>query len=177
MPLEIVMQLFRKMGCVVLFLYYVLPSDLRRPRVILVSQEGRLVGLVTVKDVLRHEAANAHGFHKAQPVSTTPTRPTSATGGASGSGAGHGRIESTPSYNAWRDVWADIEEGGPGRGLEIALEEGWMWFRTSGSRAYNLVLETYRRATGGGSSGERRGEEDYEFELREEREGERPNEP
>ncbi|THH05633.1 hypothetical protein EW145_g4647 [Phellinidium pouzarii] len=41
LPLEIVMQLFKRMG----------------PRVILVEQHGKLVGLVTVKDVLRNIAS------------------------------------------------------------------------------------------------------------------------
>ncbi|CDZ97087.1 voltage-gated chloride channel [Phaffia rhodozyma] len=43
-PLEIVMQLFRRMG----------------PRIILVGHQGRLAGLVTVKDVLYHEAEMEH---------------------------------------------------------------------------------------------------------------------
>ncbi|KAI5889245.1 uncharacterized protein SCHCODRAFT_02633974 [Schizophyllum commune H4-8] len=47
LPLEIVMQLFKRMG----------------PRVILVEDQGRLVGLVTVKDVLRFIAREKPGQH------------------------------------------------------------------------------------------------------------------
>ncbi|KAJ3996350.1 Cl-channel protein [Lentinula boryana] len=47
LPLEIVMQLFKRMG----------------PRVILVEDYGSLVGLVTVKDVLRFIAMEKPGYH------------------------------------------------------------------------------------------------------------------
>ncbi|KAJ4488797.1 hypothetical protein C8J55DRAFT_506169 [Lentinula edodes] len=47
LPLEIVMQLFKRMG----------------PRVILVEDHGSLVGLVTVKDVLRFIAMEKPGYH------------------------------------------------------------------------------------------------------------------
>jgi len=47
LPLEIVMQLFKRMG----------------PRVILVEDHGSLVGLVTVKDVLRFIAKEKPGAH------------------------------------------------------------------------------------------------------------------
>lgn len=53
------MQLFKKMGCV--GLRTPLPSRLthrNRPRVILVEERGTLVGLVTLKDVLREVAAH-----------------------------------------------------------------------------------------------------------------------
>lgn len=40
----------------------ILSNLLSSPRVILVAREGKLLGLVTVKDVLRHEAAQEH-FH------------------------------------------------------------------------------------------------------------------
>jgi len=48
LPLEIVMQLFKRMG----------------PRVILVEDHGSLVGLVTVKDVLRFIAMEKPGYHE-----------------------------------------------------------------------------------------------------------------
>ncbi|KAG5221578.1 glycerol ethanol, ferric requiring protein [Salix suchowensis] len=53
LPLEIVMQMFKRMGLVVIF-FTVFHSDLiDSPRIILVEDHGALAGLVTVKDVLR----------------------------------------------------------------------------------------------------------------------------
>jgi chloride channel 3/4/5 len=89
-----------------------------RPRVILVSQEGSLVGLVTVKDVLRHEAFTHH-HRSSQPKPT-----------------GHTRHDSSSSWNGWGDSWQEQEEVGGvrGNGLEYALEVGlsWVKIRTAG---------------------------------------------
>jgi chloride channel 3/4/5 len=54
LPLEIVMQLFKRIGCVP-FCKMLSGSfaSLHSPRVILVEDHGALIGLVTVKDVLR----------------------------------------------------------------------------------------------------------------------------
>jgi chloride channel 3/4/5 len=94
-----------------------------RPRVIMVSQEGHLVGLVTVKDVLRHEAFTHH--HR----SVQPKAPVSS----------HSRQDSSSSWNGWgdNDNWQaqDPEVGGVrGNGLEYALEMGlnWVKHRTTG---------------------------------------------
>jgi chloride channel 3/4/5 len=89
--------------------------------VILVSQEGHLVGLVTVKDVLRHEAFTHHNR------STHPKAPV----------RGHTRQDSSSSWNGWGDSWQEdeAETGGVrGNGLEYALEAGLAWVkqRTSG---------------------------------------------
>lgn len=54
LPLEIVMQLFKRMGYVTTrFCAYITLIVRNRPRVILVEEHGSLLGLVTVKDVLR----------------------------------------------------------------------------------------------------------------------------
>lgn len=45
LPLETVMEIFKKLG----------------PRCILVEQKGRLLGVVTVKDVLKYQAKVEHG--------------------------------------------------------------------------------------------------------------------
>lgn len=67
LPLEIVMQLFKRMGYVVSSIIRDTSSSLiqllcfrNSPRVILVENHGELVGLVTVKDVLRFTAAERH---------------------------------------------------------------------------------------------------------------------
>lgn len=65
LPLEVVMQLFKRMGYVhhVYFPLAPIPiSSLSSPRVILVEDFGMLVGLTTVKDVLHlepHEQLNS----------------------------------------------------------------------------------------------------------------------
>lgn len=61
LPLEIVMQLFKRMGYVGAPLFFSTCANgcslsHRRPRVILVEDHGILVGLVTVKDVLKFTA-------------------------------------------------------------------------------------------------------------------------
>lgn len=91
-----------------------------RPRVILVSREGRLVGLVTVKDVLRHEAIAHHR-------SSTPRPPPSATT-QSGAGPGHSR-NSSSSWAGWNEEWQEIDVDVRGNGLEYALEVGLGWIR------------------------------------------------
>jgi chloride channel 3/4/5 len=119
------------------------------PRVILVSQEGRLVGLVTVKDVLRHEAFTHH--HR----SATPKTPTS---------AGHSREDSSSSWNGWNESWHDqehatgAETGGiRGNGLEYALEAALSWARTRAASLRGLD----RRRTGETTA--------YDYELSEDR--------
>ncbi|PWN48744.1 hypothetical protein IE53DRAFT_333168, partial [Violaceomyces palustris] len=81
MALEVVMDLFKKMG----------------PRVILVSKHGRLVGLVTVKDVLKHIAAQERAEHNAAASRSRADPnllPTSGAGGASSEfSTGSGELE------------------------------------------------------------------------------------
>ena len=122
-----------------------------RPRVILVSQEGQLVGLVTVKDVLRHEVAIEHREAKS---SAAPS---------------HVRNDSlTSSTNGWHDSWAGMDSGEEGtNGLEVVLEEAFAWARIRGSRLYNVIEGLVRRASG--RSRESEGQEAaYEFEMAEE---------
>lgn len=55
-------------ACSVLSLAKLTLSLSLSPRVILVTHEGKLVGLVTVKDVLRHEATREHEHDAASPT-------------------------------------------------------------------------------------------------------------
>lgn len=140
MPLEIVLQLFRRMG----------------PRVILVSHEGKLAGLVTIKDVLRHEASE-----KVREAAVALS---------------HSRAES------WDADWSPIPGGessprGRGRApiLEGLLEDGLEWAQTRGVHVVNDVIARVRpvRPTAGGAGGN----EQYSFEMSaegEEGERERP---
>ncbi|WRT63642.1 uncharacterized protein IL334_000565 [Kwoniella shivajii] len=137
MPLEIVLQLFRRMG----------------PRVILVSDQGKLVGLVTVKDVLRHEVTEHHKHTRLtssntnipltnrNPYSHNRDESTSTTGGGtSGWDLGFGsNINSDDNQD---------QNGNDNPGLEIALEEGFAWLRVQASRLYNIAHESYRGITG-----------------------------
>lgn len=122
-----------------------------RPRVILVSQEGRLVGLVTVKDVLRHEA-----FTHLQ-RSAIPKTPT---------GANHSRNDSSSSWNGWNEGWQDhqdreAESGGiRGNGLEYALEAALSWVRVRASGLRGSVLDR-RRGVGDNTA--------YDYELSDDR--------
>lgn len=170
MPLEIVMQLFRRMGWVVLLCFSASwwtnnTDGLVRPRVILVSREGALVGLVTVKDVLRHEASQEHAHRLASlSAQPTPTHP-----------GPHTRGSSLESANGWADSWAAVEEDQGGRGLEIALEEGWGWVRLNGLRAWNVVAGGVRGRGGGAGGGAGGGGDggadgaEFSYELEEER--------
>nr|XP_018266605.1 chloride channel, other eukaryote [Kwoniella dejecticola CBS 10117]OBR88763.1 chloride channel, other eukaryote [Kwoniella dejecticola CBS 10117] len=157
MPLEIVLQLFRRMG----------------PRVILVSDQGKLVGLVTVKDVLRHEVVEHHRH----------TRLTSANASVSPlttrNPYSHARDDSTSTNGGggW-DLGLNManrysEEvggsgSGSGNGLEIALEEGFAWLRIQGSRMYNIIYENFRNARNGDDRrGYRENNTNVDFELNE----------
>ena len=94
---------------------------------ILVSHEGQLVGLVTVKDVLRHEAAtHRRGTHT--PPSSARSR-------------GHRPIPSELTDDGW-DSWSADESRT--RGLEFMLEQGYAWARIQGSRVYNLLYRAIR---------------------------------
>ena len=116
------------------------------------SHEGQLVGLVTVKDVLRHEATLAHKESK------FPASPPQ----------NHARTDSVTSSNGRQDGWVDMnpEEDGT-HGLEVALEEALAWVRIRGSRAYSVVDGLMQRARGRPRGAERH-ETAYEFEMAEE---------
>jgi chloride channel 3/4/5 len=123
-----------------------------RPRVILVSQEGHLVGLVTVKDVLRHEAFTHHN-RSSQPKATSGTDQT--------------RRDSTSSWNGWNDSWQEQEDVGGvrGNGLEYALEMGLSWVKIRTAGLVGML--------GRGRNGRRRdpagGVAAYDYELSEDR--------
>ncbi|WVQ80441.1 hypothetical protein IAT38_002546 [Cryptococcus sp. DSM 104549] len=148
MPLEIVMQLFRRMG----------------PRVILVASQGQLVGLVTVKDVLKHEVAEAHHRQRTAQTPLTPSHPAYGQPGLLSSRGGHSRGESSDT-TGW-ETWTPEEGGSSGNGLEIVLEEGLEWARAGGSRAYGMMVEGWRRLRG-----RDRGRGAFDYELSEERVG------
>jgi chloride channel 3/4/5 len=90
MPLEVVMDLFKKMG----------------PRVIIVTRLGRVVGLVTVKDVLKHHAATEH----AAAVAASAARD----------------VRSGPGLPSA----AAVPQDGFGGDLELALSDLYTWFLT-----------------------------------------------
>ncbi|KAJ9118570.1 hypothetical protein QFC22_003790 [Naganishia vaughanmartiniae] len=118
LPLEIVMQMFRRMG----------------PRVILVVKEGKLLGLVTVKDVLKHEAAVEH-MHKQQEISVSPN---------------------SSSFQDWRDTMFNMEENAAG--LEVVLEELLNFVKAAGKRAKSSLAGVLGRfgvasVTGGRPNG------------------------
>jgi len=118
--------------------------------VILVSHEGQLAGLVTVKDVLRHEASVAHRESKPPP---TPSP---------------NRNDSTESSNGWHDSWAGVDAGEEeANGLEIALGEAFAWLRIRGSMMYNVMDGLVRRARGRPREAAEH-EAAYEFEMTEE---------
>lgn len=118
----------------------------RSPRVILVAHGGRLVGLVTVKDVLRHEAKQHH-----KDLQTPPSSARSRT---------HRPISSNTSEEEW-DNWEDTR----GRGLEFLLEEGYTWLRVRGSRLYNILYSRFRGGSQNGMGGIGTGSGfDYELE-------------
>lgn len=114
MPLEIVLQLFRRMG----------------PRVILVQSEGQLQGLVTIKDVLRHEATEKHR-EAAEARELRELRRDSAEGWG----------EWTPLGDAQGPV------------LEHALERGLDWAQTRGVGVVNDVIARVRAARPGSVGG------------------------
>jgi chloride channel 3/4/5 len=97
--------------------------------VILVAKEGKLVGLVTVKDVLRHEAEMEYKHSM-----TTPTM-------AGSVGAGNG------SPMNWRErMWTDDNAAG----LEVFLEEAYTRLQALGDKvavSFHRLRDQY-----GGSS-------------------------
>ena len=113
-----------------------------RPRVILVTEEGQLLGLVTVKDLLRHEV---HQQTRSQ--SAANSRPRTPLGAQP---SNHNRNESTVSSNGWNESWADVELDHRGHGLEIALEEGLAWVRARAAPFTGLLARFSGRRTGGG---------------------------
>jgi chloride channel 3/4/5 len=145
MPLEVVMDLFKKMG----------------PRVILVSKFGQMHGLVTVKDLLKviasQERAEMIAHEAAQQArSVSQALPTSANG--------HLRI-GVPRGGMRAASLHEFGVGDFGGELEILLKDGWQWtkakaaihvkptldrLRSSGSRSRSRPI--YANPTSGSSS-------------------------
>lgn len=130
MPLEIVLQLFRRMG----------------PRVVLVNHEGQLAGMVTIKDLLRHEASEK----AAEEVAA-----------ANAAAEGHSRTGS------WSE-WSPIPDSRGGQ-LEGLLEDGLVWAQTRGVGVVNEVIARVRSARPGGGvqMGQGRSDHAYSFEMNE----------
>ncbi|KAJ9101050.1 hypothetical protein QFC21_003268 [Naganishia friedmannii] len=97
------------------------------PRVILVAKEGKLLGLVTVKDVLKHEAAVEH-MHRQQESSVSPN---------------------SSSFQDWRDTMFNMEDNAAG--LEVVLEELLNFVKATGRRAKSSLTGVLGRF--GGSLG------------------------
>lgn len=92
---------------------------------ILVVKEGKLLGLVTVKDVLKHEAAVEH-IHRQQQVTVAAN---------------------TSSFQDWRDTVFNMEENAAG--LEVVLEELLKVVKGVGERVNILVGRVVGRFGGG----------------------------
>ncbi len=87
------------------------------------AKEGKLVGLVTVKDVLRHEAASEH---KNAQIPTSATSPPAANG-------------TSPN---WRErMWSHEDAAG----LEIVLEEAFTRMQALNGRAYEILDRMWQR--------------------------------
>ncbi|WVN87310.1 uncharacterized protein L203_102488 [Cryptococcus depauperatus CBS 7841] len=129
MPLELVMQLFRRMG----------------PRVILVAEQGQLVGLVTVKDVLRHEVSSTHRNRIRTPVA--PSNP---------------NYRHSVDSNEWDNDWTNVDDF-TGHGLEIIMEKGFEWARSRAIWIHGVAIEVYRRIRGQNNS-----QMPFDYELNEE---------
>ena len=113
------------------------------------SHEGQLVGLVTVKDVLRHEAAIHH-----RETQTSPT---------SSRSRGHRPMGSDMTDQEW-ERWGAEENRG--NGLEVMLEEVYSWVSSRGSRVYNILYSTVRGSSGSALGSGRGGREvGFEYEL------------
>ncbi|KAJ9110917.1 hypothetical protein QFC19_001426 [Naganishia cerealis] len=85
------------------------------PRVILVAKEGKLLGLVTVKDVLKHEAAVEH-LHRQRETAVS---------------------SNSSSFQDWRDTMFNMEENAAG--LEVVLEELLDFVKAAGKLAKGFL--------------------------------------
>lgn len=133
MPLEVVMDLFKKMG----------------PRVILVTdRQGSLEGLVTVKDLLKHIAAQEHADGLARQA------------------AREQRAEELPTWGGEMGQGEERFGGELERVLSDALE--WVRGRVEG---YTWTRPGARRRRGGGESATQSAAHAEYSELRERREG------
>lgn len=88
-------------------------------------KEGKLLGLVTVKDVLKHEAAVEH-LHRQQQVSVAAN---------------------SSSFQDWRDTMFNMEENAAG--LEVVLEELLKMVKALGEKVNSLVGRVLGRFGGG----------------------------
>lgn len=117
------------------------------------------MGLVTVKDVLRHEAIAHHR-------SSTPRPPPTPSSATARGGPGHSR-DSSQSWAGWteHEEWQEIDVDIRGNGLEYALEVGLGWIR---KQIDGVRGRTGMGSMGGGGIGRRRDPTDnpaYEYEL------------
>lgn len=113
------------------------------------AKEGKLVGLVTVKDVLRHEAALEHKHSQTSSSAPSPLTPNGA-----------------PAN--WRErMWSDEDAAG----LEVVLEEAFSRMQVIGGRVYEILDKIWERYGGPGrthrrtASDQRAGFASAEYEL------------
>lgn len=145
LPLETVMELFKKMG----------------PRVILVEQRGRLMGLVTVKDCLKYQ------FKVEAQENTTTANGASASGAHWASGAnGHGGENQGSVATLEEKVWSFLQKVGQSLRLlktrSIRLEESARSARPTSGRHDQSAETTDEHQSGGILDGT---EEDAPVEL------------
>lgn len=118
MPLEVVMDLFKKMG----------------PRVILVTYLGKLTGLVTVKDLLKVIATQERAEHLAHEAAreTVGLRTVSTAFMPLPGGMGMSRSPSSSGSRAGTTTGGVSMEtlGDFGGELEILLRDAWLWTKT-----------------------------------------------
>ena len=118
------------------------------------------MGLVTVKDLLRHEAQSNHQQSLNPPSSRPSSRPRTPLGTAH---ADHHTHDSTSSsFNGWQDSWADVGPRGEGHGLEIALEEGLAWVKARFAPLADLIGRFQASRSGSGRGGH---DEAMQYEL------------
>lgn len=124
MPLEVVMDLFKKMG----------------PRVILVSHFGQLQGLVTVKDLLKviasQERAEMLAHEAARDSRSLPTSASSQ--------------RSNPTRGMRAASLHEFGVGDFGGELELLLSDAWYWTKAQSERLA-LVLKPFWARLGGHS--------------------------
>lgn len=142
MPLEVVMDLFKKMG----------------PRVILVTQAGQLAGLVTVKDLLKviasQEKAEMRAMEMERSMASSTSSlmplPTSAAALRSASSSWRSSAASGAAHGAGSNDYMLGDFGGE---LEMLLNDAWKWAKgRAGKVAARLPAQRFGANSRSGST-------------------------